>query len=105
MLSFSLLSSSLCRDNPLVADFELDLYILGKRIEFPESCSLSVGGQCSIAAIVFWFVAAVTSGLSLMAEKYLRHHKEKRPPQGKESLDSSDIQKYGDHDIHHDIQK
>jgi len=68
-MAFLVLRSSLCNDNALVAQFEQDVSILGKHIEFPDTCSLSVGGKCTIAAVVFWFVAALTSGMSVRSEK------------------------------------
>ena len=47
-----LLSSKVCKSNPLV-EFG--------NVEWQETCSMDTGAKCTISAMVFWFVAAVTS--------------------------------------------
>lgn len=69
-LTFLLLHSSLCTDNALIAKLEGDVASLGNSgVEFPETCSVSTGARCTIAAIVFWFMAALTSSMGVVAER------------------------------------
>ena len=51
-LMLLLLSSKVCKSNPLV-EFG--------NVEWQETCSMDTGAKCTISAMVFWFVAAVTS--------------------------------------------
>ncbi|KAL9178392.1 hypothetical protein ACHAXT_000039 [Thalassiosira profunda] len=55
-LSLLFLNSNACKDNLLVRSFEGS-----NGIEFQETCSMSTGAKCAIAATVFWLVAAVAS--------------------------------------------
>jgi len=59
-LMLLLLSSKVCKSNKLVA--------FGN-IEWQETCSLDTGGKCTISAMVFWFVAAVTSNAMIKRAK------------------------------------
>ena len=69
-LSLLLLNSSLCNNNTLVAALQRDAANLGNvGVEFPDTCSISTGAKCAISAIVFWFVAAITSYVCVKAEK------------------------------------
>ena len=69
-LSLLVLNSVLCNNNTLVAQLEEEAANLGNRgLAFPDNCSISTGANCAIAAIVFWLVSAVTSRMSVVAEK------------------------------------
>jgi len=62
-LSLLLLNSpTVCTDNQLIHQLEADME--GRTnipIEFSSKCSISTGARCCIAAIVFWFMAALIS--------------------------------------------
>jgi hypothetical protein len=50
-----LLSSTACTNNELTADLQAELPLL----QLEDTCAMSVGAKCTIAAVVFWFLAAV----------------------------------------------
>ena len=69
-LSLLLLNSALCNDNTLIAQLQQDAANLGNNgLEFSDTCSISTGANCTIAAMVFWLVAAVTSRQGVVTEK------------------------------------
>ena len=69
-LSLLLLNSALCNDNTLIAKLQEDAANLGNSgLEFSDSCSISTGANCTIAAMVFWVVAAITSRQGVVTEK------------------------------------
>ena len=69
-LSLLLLNSTLCNDNTLIAQLQQDAANLGNNgLEFSDTCSISTGANCTIAAMVFWVVAAVTSRQGVVTEK------------------------------------
>lgn len=69
-LSLLVLNSVLCNNNTLVAQLEEEAANLGNRgLAFPDNCSISTGANCAIAAMIFWLVSAVTSRMSVVAEK------------------------------------
>mmetsp|Transcript_29438 Transcript_29438/g.62493 ORF Transcript_29438/g.62493 Transcript_29438/m.62493 type:complete len:222 (+) Transcript_29438:112-777(+) len=69
-LALLLLNSAACNDNSLVRHLQKDVANLGNtEMEFPDTCSISTGAKCTISAIVFWFLAAMASTMSLRAEK------------------------------------
>mmetsp|Transcript_9315 Transcript_9315/g.16536 ORF Transcript_9315/g.16536 Transcript_9315/m.16536 type:complete len:223 (+) Transcript_9315:55-723(+) len=69
-LSLLLLNSVICKDNTLVEQLLNDVVGLGNQgMDFSDTCSVSTGANCTIAAIVFWFLAALTSHMATVAEK------------------------------------
>lgn len=69
-MSLLLLKSALCQDNSLIRQLQKDAGILGNNgVEFQDTCSLSTGANCTIAAIVFWFLAAIASSIGVKTEK------------------------------------
>ena len=51
-LSLLLLNSALCNDNTLIAQLQEDAANLGNNgLEFSDSCSISTGANCTIAAV------------------------------------------------------
>eukprot|EP00584_Thalassiosira_punctigera_P005685 CAMPEP_0172533420 /NCGR_PEP_ID=MMETSP1067-20121228/6135_1 /TAXON_ID=265564 ORGANISM="Thalassiosira punctigera, Strain Tpunct2005C2" /NCGR_SAMPLE_ID=MMETSP1067 /ASSEMBLY_ACC=CAM_ASM_000444 /LENGTH=226 /DNA_ID=CAMNT_0013318065 /DNA_START=184 /DNA_END=864 /DNA_ORIENTATION=- len=84
-LSFLVLHSSVCKNNSLIEKLKGDAAKIGNAdMTFPETCSLSVGGKCAIAATVFWFVAALMSSMGVVAEN--REEKEDEPTATTEPL-------------------
>mmetsp|Transcript_15814 Transcript_15814/g.26989 ORF Transcript_15814/g.26989 Transcript_15814/m.26989 type:complete len:224 (+) Transcript_15814:39-710(+) len=80
-LSLLLLNSSLCKNNAILYTLQSDMSKLGNpAIEFPETCSLSMGANCAIAAIVFWALAACMSGMSRVAERREKEESEITEP-------------------------
>jgi hypothetical protein len=76
-LSLLLLNSTICTNNSLIADLQSTLNDREKiHIDFIENCSISKGARCCIAAIVFWFMAALTSCLAVSAERKKEVNKE-----------------------------
>ena len=68
-LSLLVLNSVLCNNNTLVAQLEEEAANLGNSLVFSDTCSISTGANCAIAAMIFWLVSAVTSRMSVVAEK------------------------------------
>ena len=62
-LSLLLLNSpTVCTNNPLITQLQSEVEEAKNiEIDFNETCTISTGARCCIAAIVFWFLAAVTS--------------------------------------------
>ena len=56
-LTLLFLQSNACTNNSLLAGLEEQ--VPDMKLDFPETCSLAAGANCSIAATVLWFVAAV----------------------------------------------
>lgn len=69
-MSLLLLNSSICTDNSLIKTLQLQVAQLGTTgLEFPETCSMSTGANCTIAAIIFWALSALTSTMTVRFEK------------------------------------
>ncbi|KAL9181705.1 hypothetical protein ACHAXT_012048 [Thalassiosira profunda] len=69
-LSLLLLQSSVCKDNDLMRQLERDAERLGNvGMSFPDTCSVSTGANCAIAATVIWALAALTSYMGVVAER------------------------------------
>mmetsp|Transcript_31269 Transcript_31269/g.75599 ORF Transcript_31269/g.75599 Transcript_31269/m.75599 type:complete len:231 (+) Transcript_31269:140-832(+) len=69
-MSLLILSSSICTDNSLLEKLELQAAQLGiTGLDFPETCSMSTGANCTIAAIIFWALSAWTSTMTVRFEK------------------------------------
>lgn len=69
-LSLLLLNSTLCTNNQLLVRLQSEAEKIGNAdMDFPDTCSVSVGANCAIAAVVFWFLAALTSSMATVAEK------------------------------------
>lgn len=69
-LSLLLLNSALCKDNTLITRLQSDAESIGNtNMAFPDTCTISTGANCTIAAVVFWFLAALTSSLATVAER------------------------------------
>lgn len=49
------MASTACTNNEITSDLQASAPLLG----LEDTCGMSVGAKCSIAAIVFWFVAAI----------------------------------------------
>ena len=62
-LSLLLLNSTACHDNNLIGKLSEQAAnsALNVELSFPESCSMGPGANCTIAAVVLWFVAGVAS--------------------------------------------
>lgn len=62
-LSLLLLNSlAVCTNNQLISQLQSDIDSREHvQIDFSDKCSVSTGARCCIAAIVFWFLAALTS--------------------------------------------
>ena len=62
-LSLLLLNSTACHDNNLIGTLSEQAAnsALNVELNFPESCSMGPGANCTIAAVVLWFVAGVAS--------------------------------------------
>mmetsp|Transcript_15699 Transcript_15699/g.25378 ORF Transcript_15699/g.25378 Transcript_15699/m.25378 type:complete len:97 (-) Transcript_15699:49-339(-) len=84
-LSFLILHSSICKNNTFIAQLISDTENLGTvGMDFPDTCSLSTGGKCTIASIVFWFMAFLSSSMGVVAEK--KAEKEEENTLGTEPL-------------------
>ncbi|KAL7545325.1 hypothetical protein ACHAWF_010653, partial [Thalassiosira exigua] len=69
-LSLLLLRSTMCRDNPLLAQLTKQAEALGNaRMDFPETCSLAAGANCAVAAVVLWFFASLLASMAVVAER------------------------------------
>lgn len=74
-LSLLFLTSDVCRDNDAVREIangdggDDDPSSTLGHIAFAESCSISYGAECVIAATVLWFVASIASCLARAAER------------------------------------
>lgn len=66
-LSLLLLDSNACKNNSVIQAISDAPYHDG--VTFPERCSISTGMKCIISAIVFWFLAALTSVDTYMAKR------------------------------------
>jgi len=55
-LCLLLLNSDLCKNNQQIHSLEEDI---GPALRFGDTCALSTGANCTIAATVFWFLAGV----------------------------------------------
>ncbi len=62
-LSLLLLNSpTVCTNNPLINKLQSEIDAREHvQIEFNDTCTISTGARCCIAAIVFWFLAALAS--------------------------------------------
>ena len=62
-LSLLLLNSpTVCTNNQLITQLQSEVEAAKNvEIDFNETCAISTGARCCIAAIVFWFLAALTS--------------------------------------------
>jgi len=70
-LSLLLLNSpTVCTNNQLIHQLQSELDSRENiQIEFNDTCTLSTGARCCIAAIVFWFLAALASCQATSAEE------------------------------------
>lgn len=71
-MSLLLLNSYLCNgeDNLLLQQMKDGLGNMGNNdLDFQETCSISTGAKCTIAAMVFWLVAGILSRLSFINNK------------------------------------
>jgi hypothetical protein len=66
-LSLLLLNSGVCKDNGLVETLKASMPLID--LDFDDTCSISTGARCAIAATVFYFLAGVASIQADKAEK------------------------------------
>lgn len=66
-LSLLLLGSVLCNDNDLVIKLSEEINLRDFGME--TTCSMHSGANCAITAVVFWFLAGLTSRMASLSEK------------------------------------
>jgi len=66
-LSLLLLKSALCKDNGLVLKLREEVQL--EDFEMDGTCSMHTGANCTIAAVVLWFLAGLTSRMASLVEK------------------------------------
>lgn len=64
-LTLLFLNSNACENNPIVNELNDP--------SFPETCSLSTGAKCVVAATFFWFISAFTSMQMDIERSRLKH--------------------------------